>query len=50
MVNKARETVFTRIAKEMGITDLREHIKFEITYTPKTWQERFNLAKVRPSA
>jgi phytoene desaturase len=45
MVNKARETVFTRIAKEMGITDLREHIKFEITYTPKTWQERFNLAK-----
>ncbi len=45
MVNKARETVFTRIAKEMGITDLREHIKFEITYTPKTWQERFNLVK-----
>jgi len=45
MVNKARETVFSRIAKEMGITDLREHIKFEITYTPKTWQERFNLVK-----
>ena len=27
------------------MTDLREHIKFEITYTPKTWQERFNLVK-----
>ena len=45
MVNKARETVFARLAKEMGVTDLREHIKFEITYTPRTWQERFNLAK-----
>ncbi len=45
MVNKARETVFTRLAKEMNVTDLREHIKFEINYTPKTWQERFNLAK-----
>jgi phytoene desaturase len=45
MVNKARETVFTRLAEEMGITDLKEHIKFEINYTPRTWQERFNLAK-----
>ncbi|MBI5294400.1 MAG: phytoene desaturase [Chloroflexi bacterium] len=45
MVNKARETVFTRLAKEMNVTDLREHIKFEINYTPLTWQERFNLAK-----
>jgi phytoene dehydrogenase-like protein len=45
MVNRARETVFTRLEKEMGITDLREHIKFEIIHTPKTWKEKFNLVK-----
>lgn len=45
MVNRARETVFKRLAKEMGATDLREHIKFEIVYQPKVWKERFNLEK-----
>ncbi len=45
MVNRARETVFTRLAKEMGVNDLREHIKFEIVYQPKVWKERFNLEK-----
>ena len=45
MVNRARETVFNRLAKEMGAADLREHIKFEIVYQPKVWHERFNLEK-----
>jgi phytoene desaturase len=45
LVNRARETVFARLAKELGADDLREHIKFEIVYQPKTWKERFNLAK-----
>jgi phytoene desaturase len=45
MVNRARETVFERLEKEMGISDLREHIKFEITYTPKEWKKNFNLEK-----
>lgn len=45
MVNRARETVFARLEQEMGITDLREHIKFEIPYTPLTWKEQFNLVK-----
>jgi len=45
LVNRARETVFTRLAKEMGVTDLKEHIKFEIVYQPKVWKERFNLEK-----
>ena len=45
LVNRARETVFARLAKEMGATDLREHIKFEIVYQPKVWKERFNLEK-----
>ncbi|MBL8049680.1 MAG: phytoene desaturase [Anaerolineales bacterium] len=45
IVNRARETVFARLAKEFGITDLKEHIKFEVVYQPKTWKERFNLEK-----
>jgi phytoene dehydrogenase-like protein len=45
LINRARETVFTRLAKEMGAVDLRKHIKFEIVYQPKTWQERFHLEK-----
>ena len=45
LVHRARETVFKRLAKEMGVTDLQQHIKFEIVYQPKTWKERFNLEK-----
>ncbi len=45
MVHRARETVLARLASEMGATDLREHIKFEIVHTPKTWKEKFNLVK-----
>ncbi len=45
LVNRARETVFKRLAKEMGANDLRQHIKFEIVYQPKVWKQRFNLEK-----
>lgn len=45
LVNRARETVLARLARELGAEDLREHIKFEIVYQPRTWQERFNLEK-----
>lgn len=45
LVNRARETVFNRLANEMGVTDLKAHIKFEIVYQPKVWKERFNLEK-----
>ena len=45
MVERARETVFTRLEKELGVADLREHIKFEIINTPLTWKEKFNLVK-----
>ncbi|MCQ3936109.1 MAG: phytoene desaturase [Chloroflexi bacterium] len=45
LVNRARETVLTRLAKEMGVTDLKGHIKFEIVYQPKVWKSRFNLEK-----
>jgi phytoene dehydrogenase-like protein len=45
LVDRARETVFARLATEMGARDLREHIKFEIVYQPEVWKERFNLEK-----
>lgn len=45
MVRHARETVFRRLAQDIGIDDLEQHIKFEIVYQPKVWKERFNLAK-----
>jgi phytoene desaturase len=43
LVNRARQTVLDRLAKEMGVTDLERHLKFEIVYQPKVWKERFNL-------
>ena len=45
MVMNARKSVIKRLAKDMGITDLEQHIKFEIVYQPEVWKERFNLAK-----
>jgi phytoene desaturase len=45
LVNRARETVFARLAREMGAEDLKEHIKFEIVYQPEVWKERFNLER-----
>jgi phytoene desaturase len=45
LVDRARETVLARLAKEMGAEDLRGHIKFEIVYQPRVWKERFNLEK-----
>ena len=42
--DQAREQVFKRLAL-LGITDLREHIKFETSYTPLSWHKRYNLAK-----
>ena len=45
LVRRARESVFDRLARELGVNDLREHIKFEIAYQPETWKERFNLDK-----
>ena len=44
-INRARQTVFERLSEEMGISDLKGHIKFEIVYQPEVWKERFNLEK-----
>ena len=42
--DEAREHVFRRL-RTIGITDLEEHIKFEVNYTPLSWKKRYNLMK-----
>jgi len=45
LVDRARATVFARVEKDLGIPDLKDHIKFEIINTPVTWKQQYNLAK-----
>lgn len=40
----ARKAVIKRLVEE-GMKDFEEHIKFEICYTPLTWQSQFNLSR-----
>ncbi len=42
--DRARQAVFERLAL-LGITDLQAHLKFEVDYTPLSWQKRYNLMK-----
>ena len=42
--DQAREHVFRRL-QTLGITDLEEHIKFEVNFTPLSWLKRYNLVK-----
>ena len=42
--SRARKAVFDRLAL-LGITDLADHIKFEVNYTPLSWRKRYNLLK-----
>lgn len=42
--NRARSTVLARL-KEIGVDDLEQHIKFEVSYTPENWQTLYNLEK-----
>jgi phytoene desaturase len=41
---QARRLVLQRLA-EIGADDLDEHIKFEVSFTPRDWQSRYNLTK-----
>jgi len=41
---QCKEFVLQRLER-LGITDLEEHIKFEISLTPQYWQNRYNLTK-----
>jgi phytoene desaturase len=47
LLNRARQDVFQRF-EEIGVFDLKEHIKFEQTFTPKDWKNRYNLTKGSP--
>ena len=42
--DRAREHVFRRL-KTLGVDDLEQHIKFEMSYTPVSWQKLYNLVK-----
>jgi phytoene desaturase len=42
--DRAREHVFRRL-RTLGLDDVRDHIKFEESWTPPTWATRHNLAK-----
>jgi phytoene dehydrogenase-like protein len=38
----SRDAVIDRL-KRAGLTDLEQHIKFEICYSPKTWESAYNV-------
>jgi phytoene desaturase len=40
----ARQHVFRRL-RILGITDLEDHLKFEMNFTPPSWRKRYNLMK-----
>jgi len=42
--DQARAQVFRKL-RLLGITDLEAHIKFEETYTPIDWRDRYNLVR-----
>lgn len=44
MRDEARQAVFHRLAT-LGISDLRQNIKFEVCYSPPAWQKRYSLMK-----
>lgn len=41
---RARSAVLHRLA-ESGVTDLEHHLKFEVSYTPRNWEELYHLRK-----
>jgi phytoene desaturase len=41
---QARSFVIRRLA-ELGVDDLEQHLKYEVTYTPRDWLNIYNLAK-----
>jgi phytoene desaturase len=44
IIAKARKTVVQRL-DTIGVSDLEENIKFEVSYTPHDWKSRYNLNK-----
>ncbi len=44
ILNRARKIIFKKLAA-IGVKDLKEHIKFELNFTPEDWKNRYNLSK-----
>jgi phytoene desaturase len=44
MRDKARSAILQHLA-QIGVTDIEDHLKFEICYTPQDWLSTYNLAK-----
>jgi phytoene dehydrogenase-like protein len=42
---RARSAVINRLAASVGVVDLEQHLKFEVSYTPCDWLSMYNLAK-----
>jgi phytoene desaturase len=42
--DEARAQVFRRL-RTLGLADFEAHIKFEMTYTPPAWRQRYNLMR-----
>lgn len=42
--SQARSSVMQRLER-LGVSDLEQHLKFEICFTPQTWASLFNIAK-----
>jgi phytoene desaturase len=42
--NKTRAAVIQRL-KKLGLDDIEEHIKFEVCYTPKSWENACNISR-----
>lgn len=42
--NKTREAVIKRL-KQLGMEDIEQHIKFEISLTPETWEKACNISR-----
>jgi phytoene desaturase len=42
--SQSRRYILKRF-REIGISDLDEHVKFEVCYSPEDWKKRYNLTK-----
>jgi len=42
---RARSAVINRLSASVGVVDLEQHLKFEVSYTPCDWLSMYNLAK-----
>jgi phytoene desaturase len=44
-IRKKTHTAVVERLKQLGLTDIEEHIKFEICYTPESWENACNITR-----